>query len=137
VTNLGGYELDEVIFNRANVIVRQGIGGAKLAEDPRIQYGRGHSPVAFVAGTEEEMKRLPSSELRMEQISSSTFPTFTDLVSSKISGRTSNDDITLYLNTGNQGLQFAAVGKVVFDKAKNLNLGHEIPTEMFLQDIRD
>ena len=137
ITNLGGYELDETTFNRAKVVIRQGIGGAKLAEDPRIQYGRGHSPVAFVAGNEEEMNRLPSSQLRMEQIASSTYPTFTDLVSQTVEGRTSSEDITLYLNAGNQGLQFAAVGKVVYDKAKNLKLGHEIPTSLFLQDIRD
>ena len=138
VTNLGGYELDEAVFDKANVIIRQGIGGARLEEDARIQYGRGHSPVAFVAGTEEEMKRLPPAGRRMQQFGSgSALPSFTDLVNSAVSGRTSRDDITLYLNGGNQGLQFAAVGKVVYDKAREMGLGHEMPTGMFLQDIRD
>jgi len=137
VTNLGGFELDEGTFSRANVIIKQGIGGAKLEEDPRIQYGRGHSPVAFVAGSEAEMARLPAAALRMGQISSSSYPTFTDLVNNHAKGRTSPDDITLYLNAGNQGLQFAAVGKVVYDKAREQGLGHEVPTGMFLQDIRD
>lgn len=139
VTNLGGYELDEAAFERASVIVRQGIGGAKLADDPRIQYGRGHSPVAFVAGTEDEMQRLPSAGLRMTQMSSSSssYPSFTDLVNGAAPGRTSPEDITLYLNSGNQGLQFAAVGKVVYDKAREHGLGHEVPTSLFLQDIRD
>jgi len=138
VTNLGGFEIDEVTFRRTDVIVRQGIGGAKLAEDPRIQYGRGHSPVAFVAGSDEEMKRLPPAQTRMGEISgASPYPSFTDLVSGAVKGRESRDDITLYLNTGNQGLQFAAVGKVAYEKARELGLGHEVPTGMFLQDIRD
>ena len=138
VTNLGGFEIDEATFQRTDVSVRQGIGGAKLAEDPRIQYGRGHSPVAFVAGSDEEMKRLPPARARMgEKSGASPYPSFTDLVSGAVKGRESRDDITLYLNTGNQGLQFAAVGKVAYEKARELGLGHEVPTGMFLQDIRD
>ena len=137
ITNLGGFELDQATFDRANVTIRQGIGGAKLDDDPRIQYGRGHSPVAFVAGTEEEMKRLPSSGLRMVQMGTSAYATFTDLVTGKAPGRMSRDDITLYLNGGNQGLQFAAVGKVVYDKVMEAGLGHDVPTSLFLQDIRD
>ena len=65
------------------------------------------------------------------------FPTFNDLASGNVAGRTSPSDITLYLNSGNQGLQFAAVGSVVYKKAKEQGLGREIPTEWFLQDIRD
>ena len=38
---------------------------------------------------------------------------------------------------GNQGLQFAAVAGLVYRKAKAAGLGREIPTEWFLQDIRD
>ena len=51
--------------------------------------------------------------------------------------RKSRDEITLYLNSGNQGLQFAAVGGLVYDKAKAQGLARELPTEWFLQDIRD
>ena len=83
------------------------------------------------------MKRLPPSGGGMRRFSTSSYPTFTDVVNGVVDGRTSRDDITLYLNGGNQGLQFAAVGKVVYDKAREMGLGHEMPTAMFLQDIRD
>ena len=136
VTNLGSFELDESTFSRADVTIRQGIGGAKLEEDPRIQYGRGHSPVAYVAGNDEEMARLPETSLRMATMGRG-YPSFTDLVGGSTPGRTSEADITLYLNGGNQGLQFAAVGSVVFNKAKAQGLGHEVPTGLFVQDIRD
>jgi ornithine cyclodeaminase/alanine dehydrogenase-like protein (mu-crystallin family) len=63
--------------------------------------------------------------------------TFKDLIEGTKKGRTSNDQIT-YSERGNlQGNQFWAVGGVVFEKAKALGLGHLIPTEWFLQDIRD
>ena len=138
LTNLGGYELDESTFSRATTIIRQGQGGARFADDdPRVQYGRGHSPVAYVAGNEEEMKRLPPGGRRMGDMTAGGHPTFMDLVSGKAKGRLSPDDITLYLNTGNQGLQFAAVGKVVYDRALQAGLGREVPTEWFLQDVRD
>ncbi len=64
-------------------------------------------------------------------------PDFADLVSGKAPGRTNDDQVTFYRNVGNQGLQFSTVGAVVYTKARALGLGREIPTEWFLQDIRD
>lgn len=51
--------------------------------------------------------------------------------------RTRDDEIT-YSERGNlQGLQFWSVGALVYERAKAEGLGHELPTEWFLQDIRD
>jgi alanine dehydrogenase len=36
-----------------------------------------------------------------------------------------------------QELQFVTVGSLVYDLAKQAGLGREVPTEWFLQDIRD
>ena len=44
---------------------------------------------------------------------------------------------TFYRNVGNQGLQFSSVGGWVYEQAKKNKMGREIPTEWFLQDIRD
>jgi alanine dehydrogenase len=63
--------------------------------------------------------------------------TLADLVSGKVKGRTSPDQIT-YSERGNlQGAQFHAVAGKVYELAKRGGLGREIPTEWFLQDIRD
>jgi ornithine cyclodeaminase/alanine dehydrogenase-like protein (mu-crystallin family) len=52
-------------------------------------------------------------------------------------GRRSSTDIT-YSERGNlQGAQFYAVAGRVYELAKQQGLGREIPTEWFLQDIRD
>jgi alanine dehydrogenase len=63
--------------------------------------------------------------------------TLADLASGKVKGRTSPDQIT-YSERGNlQGAQFHAVAGKVYELAKRAGLGREIPTEWFLQDIRD
>jgi len=52
-------------------------------------------------------------------------------------GRTSDKQIT-YSERGNiQGAQFFAVAGKVYELAKAKGLGRDIPTEWFLQDIRD
>ena len=60
-----------------------------------------------------------------------------DILNSKMPGRTSDKQIT-YSERGNiQGAQFFAVAGVAYEEAKKQGLGREIPTEWFLQDIRD
>ena len=136
VTNVGGFELDAEVGERADVTVRQGVSGLPIAPGAeRVERGRGHSPVAYVGGSEEEMRRIPPATERFA--GDVRHATFAELASGAVPGRTSADDITLYLNTGNQGLQFAAVGSVVYERAKAAGLGRELPTEWFLQDIRD
>ncbi len=52
-------------------------------------------------------------------------------------GRTVADQIT-YSERGNlQGAQFYAVAGKVYEAARRAGLGREIPTEWFLQDIRN
>jgi alanine dehydrogenase len=60
-----------------------------------------------------------------------------DLVQGKVKGRTSAAQIT-YSERGNlQGAQFFAVAGRVYELAKKAGLGREIPTEWFLQTIRN
>jgi ornithine cyclodeaminase/alanine dehydrogenase-like protein (mu-crystallin family) len=60
-----------------------------------------------------------------------------DLVAGRAKGRTSRDEIT-YSERGNlQGAQFYAVAGRVYELAKAAGLGRQIPTEWFLQDIRN
>ena len=81
-------------------------GDLRAAPSDEVQAGRGHSPAAYVAGTAEEQKRLPMPLADSPMWSGGSvikYPTFMDLVSGKAQGRTSRDDITLYVNGGNQG----------------------------------
>ncbi|MEA2904888.1 MAG: alanine dehydrogenase [Alphaproteobacteria bacterium] len=63
--------------------------------------------------------------------------TLADLVQGKARGRTAADQIS-YSERGNlQGAQFYAVAGKVYEAVKRAGLGREIPTEWFLQDIRN
>ena len=62
---------------------------------------------------------------------------FAEVASGRAAGRTSREQVT-YSERGNiQGAQFHAVAAVVYEAAKARGLGREIPTDWFLQDIRD
>lgn len=135
VTNLGPNEVSPQVFDRCDIKIRQGIPGVRVQESDRVKMAVGHSPVSILVGTEEQLKRLPESKretgYRIE------FPDYCDLISGRTPGRTSDEQITYYHNAGNQGLQFSSVGGLVYRKARENGVGHEIPTAWFLQDIRD
>ncbi|MDP2621433.1 MAG: ornithine cyclodeaminase family protein [Hyphomicrobiales bacterium] len=135
VSMLGPAEISQAALSRFDVKVRQGAGGLKLEEGERVLSEIGHSPVAFVAGSAEEMKRLPPQTKSVGF--GGDFPDYCDLVEGRAVGRENDRQITFYHNMGNQGLQFSAAGGLVYRKAKELGLGRSLPTEWFLQDIRD
>ena len=135
VAMLGPHEISSAAEKRFDVKIRQGIGGLRLPETKRIRSEIGGSPVAWIAGTEDEMKRLPGKNSGSGF--GGEFPDFCDLAFGRAEGRTSASQITYYHNMGNQGLQFAAVGGLVWRKAKELGLGRNMPTEWFVQEIRD
>ena len=62
-------------------------------------------------------------------------PDFADLVTGRVPGRTSRDQVTFYRNVGNQGLQFSAVGGWVYTEAVKRKLGRQIPTEWLGTDL--
>ena len=135
VAMLGPCEVSSEAEARFDVKIRQGIGGLKMSETERIQMEVGMSPVAWIAGSAEEMQRLPRKTPGSGF--GGDYPDFCDLVYGRATGRTSDRQITFYHNMGNQGLQFAAVGKLVYNKVRETGAGRALPTEWFVQDIRD
>lgn len=135
VAMLGPGEVSPEAEARFDVKIRQGIGGLKMPETDRIRSEIGMSPIAWIAGTKEEMKRLPRKTPGSGF--GGEYPDFCDLVYGRARGRTSDDQITFYHNMGNQGLQFAAVGGLVYKKILAADTGRKLPTEWFVQDIRD
>ena len=47
--------------------------------------------------------------------------------------RGSDGEVTCFLNNLGMGYQFAAAGAIVYRKAKEMGLGHELPTDWFTQ----
>jgi len=48
-------------------------------------------------------------------------------------GRTSRQQISCFLNPLGLGYQFAAVGAIIHKRAKERNVGHELPTDWFTE----
>ena len=147
VTNLGRREMPDKAMEKFDLVIRQGTAGLQMRESERFQAERGLSPAAYLGGTLEEMKRIPAKNPQpgfggdspefMDRGKGGDKPDFADLVSGKCAGRTSRDQVTFYRSVGNQGLQFSSVGGFVYAQARKLGKGREIPTDWFLQDIRD
>jgi alanine dehydrogenase len=57
-----------------------------------------------------------------------------DLLVGKAIGRTSPEQITFHIN-GSAGVQFAALGGKILENARKKHLGHEVPTDWFLEEL--
>ncbi len=135
VVNIGPHDLGPDAVARMDVVVRQGIDTLPMPEDAVFRKGVGHSHGAFVGGSAEEQKRLPKSSSK--RVVQAAGPLYADVISGKASGRTGRDQISQYRPVGNWGLQFSSVGAVVYRRAKQQGLGRKLPTEWFLQDIKN
>ena len=64
-----------------------------------------------------------------------------DLIGGTAKGRLNDAEISasggVKEGGGKQGLQFVTTASLVFDEVKRLGLGHQVPTDWFLQDIRN
>jgi alanine dehydrogenase len=115
--------------------VRQGVEAFDMPESGQFRRDLGHSRSAFVGGSAEEQKRLPP--VTAKQRSGKTWPLYTDVIAGRAEGRTTPAQITQYRAVGNWGLQFAACGGLAYREAKARGLGRELPTDWFLQSIKN
>jgi ornithine cyclodeaminase/alanine dehydrogenase-like protein (mu-crystallin family) len=63
------------------------------------------------------------------------YPDLPDLVSGRATGRERDDQITCFVNNVGLGLQFAALGAVILEKANAAGVGHELPGEWFTEAV--
>jgi alanine dehydrogenase len=133
VTIVTRRELSAELIARADRVLQLGVNTIPYGTPvPDMEWKAG-GMAAYVSGQPHERARIPSSQGRETGV----FPTLTDVQLGRAEGRTSPHDITLFVTTGTQGLQFAAVGGHVWQQARDRGLGTVFPTDWFLQDIRD
>jgi len=64
-----------------------------------------------------------------------SLPDLPQIITGRVQARKSDDDRTLFLNNLGMGYQFAAAGYLVNKKARELGLGHELPTDWFTETV--
>jgi len=63
------------------------------------------------------------------------YPDIAQIVAGKAKGRANPNDITCFVNNVGIGLQFAAAGALVLEKAGAAGLGHELPDDWFSETV--
>ncbi len=124
-------ELGDETFRRADRIV---IHAKNFAPENYIAgYGDEkvwcHDPVDFIRG---ERKSAAEADAAPFWIHS---PELKDVIGGTMPGRTSEQEITCFINNIGLGIQFAAVGNAVYLAAKAKGVGKEIPTDWFLETV--
>ena len=59
-----------------------------------------------------------------------------DLLTGKVSGRRTDEEINLYASNTGTGNQFAAAGAIVYEKARAKGVGKEIPTDWLMTNVK-
>ncbi len=120
VVNVRPDEMDDATYQKADLVVR-------TWNDPTSEY---------VLGSQEDRQRRPMSSTyrrRYERRDQTTLP---EVIAGTKPGRSRDDQMTFHDNDP-IGIQFAAVGYLVYRYAKENGLGRELPLEWFQQDIRN
>lgn len=136
IVNIGGSGVpDDASIKRVDCYLRFGdapapVGHPEFGTDAEYIAWEAR-PAAAKFGDGRRAKRAHGVALPDRRV------TLADIVNGKSSGRTSDQQITWSERGNLQGAQFYAVAGKVYELAKARGLGYEIPTQLFLQTVRD
>jgi alanine dehydrogenase len=134
VTNLTSSEIEPNLPAIVDVAVRAGEATPRLDKLPaEADYCRAGF-LGYVAGDSDERGKVPRLRLPKDIID---MPRLVDVIAGRERGRTSPQQTSFFLNVGAIGAQFEGVAAAVYNKARERGLGTEIPTDLFLQNVRD
>jgi alanine dehydrogenase len=134
VTNLTSSEIEPSLPGIVDVAVRAGEATPRLEKLPEEAWYARAGFLGYVAGQPEERRLVPHLDLPSKIID---MPRLVDLLTGKAKGRTGDEQTSFFLNVGAIGAQFEGVAAAVYEEAVKRGLGTEIPTDWFLQDVRD
>lgn len=138
VANVRGNEAGAEVLSRVDVMARLGTSNLLREGSLAVDTVVGADGItSYIAGTADEASQIPAPKVSRRLIDSPEIATIPDLIAGRWAGRTSDEQITFLSNVGTQGLQFAAVGGLVLERAREADLGYQLPESLFLQHIRD
>ncbi len=134
VISVGGRPDDEASA-RFDVTLRFGTAPAPVG---RPELGTADEYLGYVARPEDPAWKRGRPGKPAPRVSEGrTAILLADVLQGRARGRTSDAQIT-YSERGNiQGVQFYSVAAAAYEEARRRGIGREIPTEWFLQDVRD
>ena len=138
ITNIGGGGApDARTLERCDIYLRFGSAPAPRGRpelglaDEHLSY-TAEAAMPVLAGRPKRAKEAAHGVLAPEKLVS-----FAELADGRHPGRTSAEQIS-YSERGNlQGAQFWAIAAMVYEAARTRGLGRELPTEWFLETIRN
>ncbi len=105
-------EVDDTTLERSDVVIVNSREQARLDEQADVS------------------ELLKSGKRKWEEIHE-----LGELLNGAGPGRTAADQITLHLNNTGMGIQFAAAGRVVYQRARREGAGRELPDDWFSTDL--
>jgi alanine dehydrogenase len=114
-------EIETKALKRANILLLH-------SHDPAPQHL--HTKGVVIPETMTDRGWKVASEIDFDSI-----PTLPELIAGHAQGRAHEDQVTCFVNNLGLGYQFAAAGSVVYRKARDAGLGHDLPTDWFTEDV--
>ncbi len=102
--------------------------------DRVVIHSRDGAPTLTMAsGVKPPAADRPDGGALLDVLDFESVPLLADLVAGKSPARQSDEEATCFINNIGMGFQFAVIGKVVYDRARQTGAGREMPTEWFTQ----
>lgn len=116
VTDVKSQEIEREVLDRADRVVVHQHQEFETRVGGKGQYGTLEAPIFHKADF-------------------TVYPLLEEVISGKVQGRQSPKEITYFWHNAGLGLQFAAVGAMIYRRAKEQGVGREIPTEWLTQEF--
>jgi len=116
VSTIRGPELEPATVRQCDVVV--------------VHEQTPHQSTAAAEGV-----RMPKGRHSIDGLDFRATPSLADVIAGKAAGRTSPEQKTCFVNLPGIGLQFAAVGALLYRKALDAGRGHQLPMEWFTEDL--
>ena len=122
VSCIKAQEVDQALLDACDRVVVHSTAQTKQSDN--VMAGTPNVPVGHNRG----WWNAPGSRF-------AEYPDLAQLVAGSVPGRARAAEITCFVNNVGIGLQFAAVGALVLEKAREAGVGHELPDDWFSETV--
>ena len=122
VTSIRAQEIAPAIYRRADVTAIH----TAVGRPQHTFVNAAHAEAELAAGWEDPA---------LAEFDWAAMPTLDQLVAGRVTGRRRAEDVTVFVNNIGVGMQFAAVGATLLERAQQDGRGQELPDAWFTQTV--